>query len=691
MEDVNDPASLFSARNADHSHFWNDTDNNSRSNQNSAGRRRHRALIGHGSLHKLNPKHSHHHHHHHDPQKHSKQEHRHEQVSGNNNKEAIVYFPWTVSTDNDKNDTSTDDVSASPPFQAVPPSLLASGPLLSQQSQPQESQQQIIPEGTIVQLVELPGAKKKKKKKHHHKHNKLFVSDNDPFAQHLNWATTDNPDGVAIVHPAVHQGNCGSCWALAATGSLEASVARHVAAVAYLQEYQRQVETNQTLASEQPQQREIVHESAMAHAQTVQQETFATTLNLSIQELLDCDTSVDQGCTGGNPLLAFDFIYKYGLVHWQDYPYEYDDHMNYYPQNGGSGTSTAPANQTIPAYTTTPTWLSSSSSYSSLSQHSTTTSKSGKHSSFMSSSSTSVSSSLTQNCRYNQTRQAVATVHAWGRLPVNSEEALEWMLRHVGPLAVALNGAAPSFLDYNGGIYRDYSCRTTVANHALLLVGYGQEDVQVEPGTSNTTVYYWIARNSWGTEWGENGLVRIERRGPKVPKAGICGLAANPSIALGGRLVEEMELQYRQSWLWPPNRWWSQTGKRDSSLQPLQRDSSDSTSTATTTTTEAPISAVCRTHDNATATTSLACSIHVWMVHHPATVWWMIQGTCFALVWGCVVWLLTMDCRKRRRRRRRRRQQQQQQRRQEEDDDHDELDPTAVPHEATPLLLGRPE
>jgi KDEL-tailed cysteine endopeptidase len=43
--------------------------------------------------------------------------------------------------------------------------------------------------------------------------------------------------------------------------------------------------------------------------------------NLSIQELLDCDTAEDQGCTGGNPLLAFFFIHRYGLTTWQDYPY----------------------------------------------------------------------------------------------------------------------------------------------------------------------------------------------------------------------------------------------------------------------------------------------------------------------------------------------------------------------------------
>jgi Papain family cysteine protease len=44
-------------------------------------------------------------------------------------------------------------------------------------------------------------------------------------------------------------------------------------------------------------------------------------LQLSIQELIDCDSDVDQGCVGGNPLLAFAFVHKYGLTSSVQYPY----------------------------------------------------------------------------------------------------------------------------------------------------------------------------------------------------------------------------------------------------------------------------------------------------------------------------------------------------------------------------------
>jgi hypothetical protein len=59
------------------------------------------------------------------------------------------------------------------------------------------------------------------------------VDDPSPYDLTLNWASSNNPDGVGIVSQVRNQGLCGSCWAWAAVGSVESSVARNEGAWAH--------------------------------------------------------------------------------------------------------------------------------------------------------------------------------------------------------------------------------------------------------------------------------------------------------------------------------------------------------------------------------------------------------------------------------------------------------------------------
>jgi Papain family cysteine protease len=161
-------------------------------------------------------------------------------------------------------------------------------------------------------------------------------------------------------------------------------------------------------------------------------------------------------------------------------------------------------------------------------------------------------------CRADSVQKPYATVKSWGIIEPNHENHMELALRYIGPISVGFNGAHPSFLSYSGGIFHTTDCDQT-ANHALLIVGYGQEEARIDTrnhaldeydgssdpkyNNSNETSIkrYWIARNSWGTGWGENGYVRIRRGDGKKGTKGICGIARSPSVALGGVLLKRID------------------------------------------------------------------------------------------------------------------------------------------------------
>jgi KDEL-tailed cysteine endopeptidase len=58
----------------------------------------------------------------------------------------------------------------------------------------------------------------------------------------------------------------------------------------------------------------------------------------------------------------------------------------------------------------------------------------------------------------------------------------------------------------------------TELNHGVAIVGYG---------TTQDGTKYWTVRNSWGSEWGEQGYIRMQR--DISQKEGLCGIAMEAS------------------------------------------------------------------------------------------------------------------------------------------------------------------
>ena len=86
----------------------------------------------------------------------------------------------------------------------------------------------------------------------------------------------------------------------------------------------------------------------------------------------------------------------------------------------------------------------------------------------------------------------------------------------MGPITVAVDAESAAFKFYKSGIfYRTDKCGTDL-NHAITLVGYN----------STGTRPYWIVRNSWGNDWGENGYIRMAIKNGD----GVCGINLEPTF-----------------------------------------------------------------------------------------------------------------------------------------------------------------
>jgi len=71
-----------------------------------------------------------------------------------------------------------------------------------------------------------------------------------------------------------------------------------------------------------------------------------------------------------------------------------------------------------------------------------------------------------------------------------NENMMQEIVANVGPVVVAFH-VTSYFQFYSGGIFYDPTCNTRclVANHAMVLVGYGTDSV--------TQKDYWIIKNTW--------------------------------------------------------------------------------------------------------------------------------------------------------------------------------------------------
>jgi C1A family cysteine protease len=83
------------------------------------------------------------------------------------------------------------------------------------------------------------------------------------------------------------------------------------------------------------------------------------------------------------------------------------------------------------------------------------------------------------------------------------------------PVSVAIDGSGYDFKFYKGGVFTG-SCGNSLT-HAVTVIGYG-----ASAGTK-----YWLVKNSWGTDWGEGGYMRMQRDIGSF--GGLCGITLQAS------------------------------------------------------------------------------------------------------------------------------------------------------------------
>ncbi|XP_006001246.1 cathepsin K [Latimeria chalumnae] len=120
-----------------------------------------------------------------------------------------------------------------------------------------------------------------------------------------------------------------------------------------------------------------------------------------------------------------------------------------------------------------------------------------------------------ESCRYNISGKA-AKCRGFKVIAKGKERALQKAVASIGPVSVGIDASLSSFQMYSKGVYYDRSCDSRNINHAVLVVGYGVQKNEK----------YWIVKNSWGTDWGNNGYILMARN--RHNNCGIANLASFP-------------------------------------------------------------------------------------------------------------------------------------------------------------------
>jgi len=107
-------------------------------------------------------------------------------------------------------------------------------------------------------------------------------------------------------------------------------------------------------------------------------------------------------------------------------------------------------------------------------------------------------------CKYDRSK-TVAGISNFKIINSGDEDEAVRVLAENSPIATALDATPSTFVYYTGGVYSDNQCDHKLISHGMLLMGYGFD--------TDSNMKFFTLKNTWGTDWGEKGYMRIIRDG----------------------------------------------------------------------------------------------------------------------------------------------------------------------------------
>jgi C1A family cysteine protease len=157
-----------------------------------------------------------------------------------------------------------------------------------------------------------------------------------------------------------------------------------------------------------------------------------------------------------------------------------------------------------------------------------------------------LASDLPCRCPYPHSYKIESWAYIGSSGGIPSVASMKQAIMEYGPISVCVS-ANSAMQGYMGGIFN--SCASSEINHAVVLVGW--DDTQGNGGV-------WIMRNSWGTNWGEAGYMRMPYNCSMIGYGAVyinyvgVRFAADTTLGAGPRTVSFTGLSAKavSSWLW---------------------------------------------------------------------------------------------------------------------------------------------